>query len=416
MTTHNPQVKPVARPGSRGRRAGASLPPCPEPDALLGTTAKFQATPDTKGFQPLAGHSIDPETGEVFGQRDPSSCRVERYALQSAVRHLLPNSRTAKCLRYVQKQRESVEVWRSTQYKRAHYAGLQTCSSVWACPVCTAKISERRRAELQALIAAHEASGGVVLLVTRTVPHDRRDDLDELLDRIGKAESSYKSHRDYKGLMSAVGLVGTVRAVEVTYGDANGWHPHVHELVFLASPVYIPDLEEDLSRIWQGAALRAGLLLPSRAHGLTVQDGSKAAKYASKWGLESELTQWHRKRGKIHSKTPFDLLRDVIGLDDAFAAVLFRQYAEAFHGRHQLQFSRGLKHRYQIAELSDAEIASRQDADAVLLGALTLDQWRMVCKVEQRGALLEVAAAWGWEGVVQLLEGLQRWQLREGST
>jgi len=382
---------------------------------FLGTKAKFQATLCHKAFQPSGTENIDPQTGEVFAfspsgfpLRDAAHCRLERYQLQSVVRSLLPHSRTAKCLRIRQSKSNSIGVFRSTEYKRAHYGGLQTCASVWACPVCSAKISERRRAELQTLIAAHEAAGGVVLLVTRTVPHSRRDDLDDLLNRIGKAEASHKSHRDYKTLMQSVGLVGTVRAVEVTHGQANGWHPHVHELVFLASVVHLPDLEEDLSRIWKGAALRAGLDLPSRAHGLTVQDGSKAAKYASKWGLESELTQWHRKRGKIESKTPFDLLRDVIGNDDAWSAALFIAYTEAFHGRHQLQFSRGLKHRYQIAEVSDEALTLQQDADAVLLGNLDLEQWKLVCKMNQRGALLEVAAMWGWDGVLQLLAGLDR--------
>lgn len=412
---HDNQVKPpVARIGSRGRRAGASLPPCPEPDAL-GTKAKFQATLCHKAFQPVGTESIDPETGEVFSfgpsglqLRDAAQCRLERYALQSVVRSLLPHSRTAKCLRIRQSKSNSIGVFRSTQYKRAHYGGLQTCSSVWACPVCSAKISERRRAELQTLIASHEAAGGVVLLVTRTVPHERKDDLDELLDQISKAEAGYKSHRDYKTLMRACGLVGTVRAVEVTHGHANGWHPHVHELVFLSMPVNLADLEDDLSRLWQGAALRAGLDLPSRAHGLTVQDGSKAAKYASKWGLESELTQWHRKHGKIESRTPFDLLRAVMTDDDAWAAQLFRVYVDAFHGRHQLQFSRGLKHRYQIEDVSDEALVLRQDEDAILLGNLDLEQWKIVCKTNQRGALLEVAAVWGWEGVVVLLDGLQR--------
>ena len=320
----------------------------------------------------------------------------------------MPGSRTAKCLRYVQKQRQSVEVWRATQHKRAFYAGLQTCASVWACPVCSAKISERRRAELQTLIAAHQAAGGVVLLVTRTVPHDRQDDLVCLLDRIAQAEASYKWHRDYKTLMRGLGLVGTVRAVEVTHGEANGWHPHVHELVFLASGVSIPDLEEDLSRIWKGAAVRAGLRLPSRAHGLTVQDGSQAAKYASKWGLESELTQWHRKRGKVESRTPFDLLRAVVAEHDGYSGYLFREYADAFHGRRQLVFSRGLKALYQVADLDDVELARRHDADAVLLGRLTLDQWRVVCKTEQRGALLEIAANFTWESVLLLVESLER--------
>jgi len=374
----------------------------------LGTTAKFQATFSRKGFGPLAPPKIDPETGEISSGFDAGQCRIERYALQSVVRHLLPNSRTAKCLRYVQKNRGSVEVWKSTAYKRAHYAGLQTCASVWACPVCSAKISERRRAELLALIEAHKAAGGVVLLVTRTVPHKRADDLGELLAKISRAESSYKGHRDYKSVMQAFGLVGTVRAVEVTHGNANGWHPHVHELVFLSAPVVLADIEEDLSRIWSAAALRAGLELPSRAHGLTVQDGSKAAKYASKWGLESELTQWHRKRGKLESRTPFDLLRDVAERNDPLSGHLFRQYAEAFHGRHQLQFSRGLKALYQIGEVTDEELVQAHDEDAFLLGSLDVEQWRTVCATESRGLLLEVAANGGWDAVGRLLVHLRR--------
>jgi hypothetical protein len=375
--------------------------------AFLGTTAKSQATRIGAGSTGVGRETIDPETGEILNGRDPAQCRVERYVLQSVVRRLLPSARTAHCLRHVQKQRSSVDVFKSTGYDRAHYGGLQTCASVWACPVCAAKISERRRAELQALIAAHQAAGGFVLLVTRTVPHSRNDDLVELLDKIARAEASYKAHRDYKTLMQAFGLVGTVRAVEVTLGDANGWHPHVHELVFLSVPVVLAELEEDLFLIWRAAAGRAGLDLPNRAHGLTVQDGSRAAKYASKWGLESELTQWHRKRGKVESRTPFDLLRAVSETGDGYAALRFREYAEAFHGRRQLVFSRGLKALYQIGEVSDDELVQSQDEDAFLLGSLNLDEWRVVCQAEARGLLLEVASNGGWDAVERLLDSLR---------
>jgi hypothetical protein len=381
--------------------------------ALLGTAAKFQAKPDTKGFGPLPVSKIDPETGEIstvgpsgLSVRDAAECRLERFALQSVVRELLPNSRTAKCLRWRQKDK-TVQVWKSKQYQRAHYKGLQTCSSVWTCPVCAAKISERRRVELETLISSHEKTGGVVLLVTRTFPHQQADILVDLLDQLAKADASYKAHRDYKTFAKSFGLVGSVRAVEVTYG-VNGWHPHVHELLFLSVPVSLEDLEEDLFRIWQAAAVRAGFPSPSRAHGLQLQDGSKAAKYASKWGLESELTQWHRKRGKVDSQTPFDLLRRVFESQDKKASALFREYSESFHGRHQLQFSRGLKKLYSVAEISDDELTNKQDDEAVLLGSFTPQQWRLVCQTGQRGSLLEVATSSGWDAVLTLLESLAR--------
>lgn len=413
MRSGNPRPRCDTDGAARAARLGHNVSAVPPSRASLGTAAKFQATSNHAGFKPGVVSTIDHETGEIstvgpsgLSVRDAAECRLERFALQSVVRDLLPNSRTAKCLRWRQKDK-TVQVWKSNQYQRAHYKGLQTCASVWCCPVCAAKISERRRAELEALISAHQATGGVVLLVTRTFPHQRADILADLLDQLAKADASYKAHRDYKTLAKSFGLVGSVRAVEVTYG-ANGWHPHVHELLFLSVPVVLDDLEDDLFRIWQAAAVRAGFPSPSRAHGLQLQDGSNAAKYASKWGLESELTQWHRKRGKVDSQTPFDLLRQVFDTQDKQAAALFREYADSFHGRHQLQFSRGLKKLYAIAEVSDDELANRQDDDAVLLGSFTPDQWRLVCQTGQRGSLLEVASSSGWDAVVSLLESLAR--------
>lgn len=407
--SQNERSSTEAKPGSRGLRdAPRGAPSAPSDRAGLGIYAKFQATSNGAGFQALDPSKIDPETGEISGLKDPVQNRLERFALQSVVRQILPKSRTANCLRLRQKNANVVEIWRSAEHRRAHYGGLQTCASVWACPVCAAKISERRRQELHQLMAAHRAAGGTILFITRTAPHSRTDDLGDLLAQLKKAEASYKAHRDYKTLAKALGVVGTVKAVEVTWGEANGFHPHVHELLLIQEPVNIPDLEEDLYRIWRDAALRAGFRLPTRAHGLTVQDGEQADKYISKWGLESEMTQWHRKRGKVASLTPFDLLRWFLRDGSPRAALLFRTYAEEFSGRHQLQYSRGLKKLYQVADYSDDELAAKQDDDAELLGRLSVDQWRAVVKHDQRGALLEVAASRGWPGVEDMLAGLMR--------
>lgn len=396
---------PASGAGPVSAQAGAGCAPV---GSALGIHAKFQATRNHAGFRPSEASGLDFVTGEIKGLKDAIQSRLERFALQSAVREILPKSRTANCLRLRQKNSSGVDVFLSQQHRRAHYGGLQTCASVWACPVCAAKISERRRQELHQLLQAHKEAGGVVLFITRTAPHCRTDDLGDLLAQLAQAEASYKAHRDYKTLSKALGVVGTVRTVEVTWGEANGFHPHVHELVLISQPVSIPDFEEDLFRIWKGSAVRAGFSPPSRAHGLTVQNGDHAAKYVSKWGLESEMTQWHRKRGKVASLTPFDLLRWYLQDGSKQAAQLFRIYAESFHGRHQLQYSRGLKKLYDIADSSDEDLAAMQDDDALLLGSLTVDQWRLVVGHGQRGALLEVAALRGWEGVEDMLAGLVR--------
>ena len=66
---------------------------------------------------------------------NPMVRRVERFALQSVARDILPGSRTAKCLR-IRAHDKDVQVWKSKNHKTASYGGLQTCGSVWVCPVC----------------------------------------------------------------------------------------------------------------------------------------------------------------------------------------------------------------------------------------------------------------------------------------
>ena len=51
--------------------------------------------------------------------------RVERFALQSVARDILPDSRTAKCLR-IRAHDSDVQVWKSKKHKTASYGGLQT--------------------------------------------------------------------------------------------------------------------------------------------------------------------------------------------------------------------------------------------------------------------------------------------------
>lgn len=361
---------------------------------------------------------IDPETGEILGFVDPMESRVKRFILQSVARKFLPKSRTDKCLRLRQKCKE-VEVWKSHEFKTASFAGLQTCGSVWACPVCSAKIAERRRVEIIAAMTAHKAAGGCVNLLTLTAPHQRTDNLAELLKKQAKALNSFWNDRTVKAISKAMGMVGQIRALEVTHGrlspSNNGWHPHYHVLQFGGigadlvpfDAVQRLEWEGTLYLRWASACVRAGLGEPSRAHGLKLDDGSKAAKYVSKWGLEDEMTKGHTKKA-LHGETPFDFLRSYLAdRTDKQAGALFREFAETFKGKRQLYWSPGLKARYAIGELSDEELAAKTDDEARMLGQIRLDQWCDVLAVEGQGLVLQFAASGGWESVVLYLEQIR---------
>ncbi len=383
------------------------------PGEALGIYAKFSSTLDSKEKNSV--WAVDHETGETANFEllpggkyreayEPAKVRSERFSLQSVVRELLPKSRTAKCYRW-RLPKKATEVMRSTETGGTFYRGLQVCSSVWVCPVCAAKISERRRAELLAAIEAHKAAGGVVVLVTLTNPHYMGQGLEGLLKRQQRAFDFFKSGRPARNLRDSFGLVGYVRSLEVTYG-ANGWHPHYHELWFLRSQVDLLSLQKAVFSLWESACVKAGLGRPSVKHGVTVQDGSKAAAYASKWGLESEMTKWHVKKGN-QSLTPFDLLRSYFRDSNENHAALFREYAQAFHGKKQLVWSNGLKALFNLVDLDDGEIAARADQSAVVLGQITADQWRLVLAVDGRSTVLDLARH-GWDVVRAYLLGLSQ--------
>lgn len=371
-------------------------------DAGLGSTARSSAIVSTP----------DAETGEIVVVDpvfDPMAARIERFALQAVAAKFLPKSRTDKCLK-LRQQGKQVQILRSKQHKTASYAGLQTCGSVWACPVCAAKISERRRAELVAAIDQHKAAGGRMSLLTLTMPHTRVDRLVDLLTMQAAALKSFNADRTVRDILRAMGVIGSVRALEVTHGrksgNSHGWHPHIHTLQFAGlgdnlAPVGKEQMIQWENRLydrWSASCQRAGLKTPSRAHGLKLDDGTHAGRYAAKWGLERELTKGHTKKA-THGETPFDFLRSYLAdRTDKQAGALFKEFAATFKGKRQLFWSPGLKKRYAVVDMTDDELAAQKEDQAVVAGSVTPEQWRDVLAVDGRVTLLQLACR-GWDGV-----------------
>jgi len=373
----------------------------------LGSNAKYKNKPE----------KVDSETGEIIGF-SPMDSRVQRFALQSVARTFFPDSRLNKCLRLRQKGKD-VQVLKSKEFKTASYSGLQTCGSVWRCPVCSAKISERRRVEILAAMTAHIAAGGCVNMLTLTCPHQFKDKLADLLSKQAKALNSFWSDRHVKAVLAEMGTIGQIRALETTHGRLselnNGWHPHYHILMFQGvgvdlacfEPVQMRDWQVRLYLRWANACKLAGLGEPSFAHGLKLDDGEQAAKYVTKWGLEDEMTKGHTKKA-INGETPFDFLRAyLLDKTDKQAMALFVEFAETFQGKRQLHWSKGLKKRFAIVEKSDEALAEEKEDATVYLGKIELDQWRDVLCVDGRVNVLVIAASSGWDAVEIYLDSIK---------
>lgn len=354
----------------------------------LGNITNNSAAQIIRGFQ------VDPLTGEITENQTRTSkiARAERFALQSVARPILgKDHRTSKCMaRKAPKQ--DIQILKGKTNSKAHYKGLYVCARLWACPVCAAKISERRRMELVGALASAKAQGLQVKLLTLTVPHGIGDDVKDILTAIKKAWKATTSNRAGKALRKLLGVKGTIRALEVTYGK-NGFHPHLHVLLFLENHATNEAVEGLFSPLWQHACTKAGLPRPSDMHGCRVDDGSKAAAYASKWGLESEMTKNHTKRGKEGGMTPWDFLRAVLEdrEDAAKYRALFKVYTDAFHGERQLHWSVGLKALLEVGEASDEELAISDQEDSIVLATLVTPEWRAIMHARAQATILDVA-------------------------
>ncbi|WJE17863.1 protein rep (plasmid) [Bacillus cereus] len=329
--------------------------------------------------------------------------RAERYACQSVARKALPNERVSKCLRLVN-NKTNVQVWEHKKTKKAFYNGLLVCGSVWTCPVCAAKISERRRKELQQAFDIHKNNGGYIALLTLTFSHQKTDRLKDTIEKFGQATQKFMSGRAYQNIRDEMGLIGRIRVFEVTFGK-NGFHPHAHIALFYKNKVKLKDIKEKMYSLWVKACEKFELTT-SHKYGLDLQDGEKAQKYLSKhgtWGLDQELSKSHIKKAKNDSMTPFDFLREYLSGDDEKYLNLFREYAECFKGKRQLQWSQGLKKRFILEEKTDEQVAKEKTEEADLLGLLSYDVWKKILKYENRSYFLDLCEKYDFEKAVSIV-------------
>lgn len=385
--THGKQASGV------GGSGDASAPAHPAAQPPLVYTRKLNHPPM---LDPSTGAVIltDGDTGEQVGRvRDHRTARAERFQLQATARRLLPHDhRSSKCHRWRAPNME-IQVLRGRDTGRAFFQGLQVCAMPWTCPVCAAKISERRRLEVAGGIAIAKASGLQVFLLTLTLRHGIGDDPGELVDKLLKAWGKLWQGKAGRALHLECGIVGTIRAIEVTHGRS-GWHPHIHALLFVdPAHKFVCEGFSKIAPRWIRVCQSSGLPAPDLEHGCKIHDGTHAGRYVAKssWGLESEVTKAHAKGGRNGNRTPYDLLRDY-SEGDKQAGALWLAYVAAFQGRRQLYWSNGLKRRLAVLDVTDTEIVQApDDLVSILLAQITDDQWRAIRKGGFQSAVLDLA-------------------------
>ena len=406
----DPSVAPCAQTGhcrcppGQGQGTGCA-------EARLVSITKCDSTQSQQGLTGSVIPQINAETGEVIiyrlvgegvyrEQKERSDTQLEKWELLDSVQQFLQNHRTASCMRF-RRWKAHVEILQQAQ--RCYYAGLMTCGSIWNCPVCASRITEGRRNEVRILVERHVATGGVVKMLTRTVPHGREDDLRVLLDKLKAAEKRFKGGARAKRLRDQTGLIGHIRGLEVTWRPEHFWHPHTHTLLLFPRELDWGGLQQEYFELWRRACVRSGFKAPNPQGGLQLTEGRV---YVAKWGLDYELTKSHCKRCKDEGYTPWDLLRWYRQEGSAEAAALFQHYADVFKGQRQLFWSRGLKDLYGIGKRTDAEIANAVEPEAIVVCKLSPKQWFYICKHKARGDVLVLAEQGGREAVMRYVHAI----------
>lgn len=332
--------------------------------------------------------------------------RIKRWRLQSISRRLLPKEAVAKCNHHMIPIQSQVLIHENQQKdgNRRFYSGLQICGSVWACPICAAKVTERRRQELEKAIREAKEKGLHIYFATYTFSHHKKESLEDNLSRFKDARHAVKSGRWAKEHKEKYGIVGSIEVLEVTYGhNSNGWHPHTHELIFTEKEVNLADFERDIRLKWKAEAAKHGLTMNDHGFVLAKTEGAIAdyiAKFGKEpydsnhvWGPEAELTKGHLKKGRGPEEdehlTPFGILNAIDNGHEELEPV-FQEYALAFKGRQQLRWSPGLKKRLQVEEKSDEELAQEKQENATAILSIERPAWKIVRGNDYKAELLEL--------------------------
>lgn len=347
--------------------------------------------------------------------------RARRYRQRRALWDVSSISRVRACGRCRIDKTQSVELHIQQDDEGdsfAYLSNVQHCGSVWACPVCGAKIRQRRAEEIREALLKHLADGGAAYSFMLTLPHTMADRLAPMWDGIADgfrtilsgsawAGSSYvrKDGTRKLGVRDRAHVLGTIRAAETTHGR-HGWHPHLHPLVLTTRPLSDDELamlEEHVAKKWAAAVEAHGYETPrSDLHRLTRVTGERGiASYLVKAGLgqaggdvleeaaertaaadldrhvrgaaldltrnDLKFANMDAENGSYRGRSPWEILESFHSTGDCDDLALWHEYEEATKGRHLVTWSKGLKGHFEIGEKSDEELSEEEVGGQVVI-------------------------------------------------
>lgn len=294
----------------------------------------------------------------------------------------------------------SGEVYPVPNGRNIYYSGLDSCGSVWACPVCSPKIHGRRRGDLALLLkcALEHGSGA---FGAYTLRHDRSQSLEYLQGCLSKCWSAVNRDWAVRQAREKLGWIGVVLSREHTFTWRNGWHPHLHPLHLFDRKVtveQVADLQAIEFAVWKRFAEKLGLGTPleraQELHLVVISEKKPlmdVVEYIAKGNLNprsAESVAWEMAPGNkktytqsSQSLTPFDILEkvslSVTSKERSKWLGVWHEYERATKGRSALTYSKGLRERFGLRGVikDEVEIQELEPARTVFDFGFVITDW-----------------------------------------
>jgi hypothetical protein len=231
------------------------------------------------------------------------------------------------------------------------------------------------------------------------------------------------SGRPWKRWKTRLRIVGYTRTLEINWGDANGWHPHFHFLIFVEEEVTQDVADEFCDFLYTTWCDRLSKVtdashLPNREHGIDVKviegDGKVLGTYVSKFmDIGAEVSCIEAKNGRRPEHFgAFELL----DIREPWAEARWNEYLEATKGRRSIFFTKGLRDALGLnEELDDDQIVADEAAQPrEVVGAVSSlvygDVWVNGKWIEFDQALRCIEND-DWRAATGVLDAALRWQV-----
>lgn len=413
--------------------------------------------------------TVPTEAGVPLGTDREFKARVRRsrrYAGRRTLWRITSDRACRGCGRAAMDPESGVVIARTAD-GAAVALGLMKCGRIWLCPVCSAKIRHLRAEEVTKAVVEWITRGGTAYLVTFTARHAASHRLDVLMGAMqgtrpmvakpcgkggcteaapcgkgrcrkaaprrpgayqrlitgstwaGRKASAKTRHAASEGVRDRVGYIGMIRSTEVTVGEGNGWHPHLHCIVFVGGRtegerankqiVEVFEPSESALAEWQGhfrgvwtAALAKAdpEFRPSDEHGVdfkrleTVKDAEDFGQYIAKTqdgkAPANELVRGDLKSGRGGNMAAFELLGRIGDLmggvpeDEAaghgslpWCLERWAEYEAATKGRRAIEWTRYLRALLGLdggdSEEDDLDLLFEMDGAAEFESGVAMD-------------------------------------------